>query len=111
MTEFTATILLGTSLSAAVLIAGGTVIRIEMPEAWDAAGLSFEVSSDGADYDKLYKEDGSEYTVSAAADRAIMIDPTRLAGVKYLKVRSGTASVPVLQTADRSITLVTVLTW
>lgn len=101
----TAQIALGTALSAAVDCVDGRAIRVDMPAAWDAADLTFQVSLDGVTYSDLYDAYGSEYVVRASASRAILLNPVDFIGVRYLKVRSGTGAVPVNQTAARSITL------
>lgn len=101
-----ATIALNQSLSAAVSLGGLGVVQIVMPGAWDAAGITFQVSLDGVTYVDLYNNSGSEYSVVVSAGRAIILPPADLAGFNYIKVRSGTAGTPVPQTAARAITLV-----
>jgi len=101
-----ATILNGESLSAAVYLGSGTLARIDMPAAWTAAVLTFQTSDDNVTYRNLYDASGTEYSVANAVSRAIVMPVSEFAGVKYLKVRSGTAGVPVNQGADRILTLV-----
>lgn len=102
----TATIALNASLSGAVHLGSGVLTGIVMPAAWDAAGLTFQVSADdGTTYNNLYDEFGAEVAVSASTSRFIRLNPTEWLGVQYLKVRSGTAAVAVNQTAARSIVL------
>jgi hypothetical protein len=103
----TVTIANGQSLSGAADLKGlGTPVRIDMPAAWTAANLTFQVSADGVTYQDLYDDGGSEVTVTAAAGRSIFLQPAEWAHVRYLKVRSGTAAVPVNQGTDRLLTLV-----
>ncbi len=106
-TTMTATIANGASLSSVVDLAGLALVGIEMPAAWTAANLTFQAAaSASANVANFYDEMGGEFTASAAASRYIKIDPADFAGIKYLKVRSGTSGAPVAQGADRSITLV-----
>jgi len=105
--QLTATIAQSASLSNAVLITGRLPTRIDMPAAWTAANLTFQVSTDGLTYNNLYGDAGTEYTVTAAAARAIVLDPVDFAGVNYLKIRSGTAATPVAQEVARSLAVVT----
>lgn len=100
-----ATIANGTSLSATVDIGGTTLAGIVMPAAWDAANLTFQASHDGTSFNNLYDALGGEKTVTAAASRFIALDPADFAGVRYLKLRSGTSGTPVNQTVNRTVTL------
>lgn len=103
-----ATITSGQAVSAAFALDGMGAIRINMPAGWDAAGLTFQVSMDGVTYINLYDKFG-EYSISSSvvgASRSIILPPADFAGVRYMKVRSGTSGTPVNQTADRVISLV-----
>lgn len=99
------TIANGANLSAAINIVGSGIVRITTPSAWTAANLTFQVSHDGTTFNNLYDQYGSEYTVVAAASRAITLQPSDFAGFNYIKVRSGTSGTPVTQAADRSLIL------
>lgn len=103
----TATIAASGSLSAAVDLAGCTLCRISMPSAWTTANLTFSVSYDGTTYNDLYDQYGTEVTVTAAASRTIYLPPSEWAGIRFVKVRSGTSATPVTQEAERALILVT----
>ena len=77
------------------------------PAAWDAAAITFLVSErrDGT-YLPLYDSFGAEVSVTVAVSRAIALDPTTFAGLRFFKLRSGTAGTPVNQTAARAITII-----
>lgn len=107
LTTATATIANGAALSAAVSLAGKGIIRLNMPASWTAANLTFQVSADNATYLDLYDKNGSEYTVTAAASRSIILPPADFVGVNYIKIRSGTSATPVNQGASRDITIIT----
>lgn len=100
------TIANGGSLSGAIDLAGRTAIRLLMPAAWTAAVLTLQFSPDGVTYNNVYDSFGTEYTIQAAASRAILLVPADFLGVRYLKLRSGTAGAAVNQGADRAITVV-----
>jgi hypothetical protein len=97
----------GTSLSPATDLGAQRLQGIQMPAAWDAANLTFQGSADGVTYNDVYDSAG-EHSVTAAASRMIMVDAEKFRAIRYLKVRSGTTGVAVNQTADRTLTLVTV---
>lgn len=97
----------GASLSAAVPIGDHVPVGIAMPSGWDAAGLTFQVSSDGGTtWNELYDSSGNETTLTVALGRYIPLDPTVWIGINHIKIRSGTAASAVNQTADRSLTLI-----
>lgn len=102
-TTFGVTIPNGGSLSPSIDLRGYTPYGIQMPAAWTAAGLSFEVSDDNVSFADLY-DATAEYTLAAGVDRAIGFSGSSVfAGWKYIKVRSGTTAVPVNQGAARII--------
>jgi hypothetical protein len=106
-TLFTAVIVSGESLSAVVDLAGLTLAGIEMPATWTAASLTFQVAASAAlAAANLYDELGSEYTATAAQGHFIAINPADFAGIKWLRVRSGSSASPVNQAGERSIILV-----
>jgi hypothetical protein len=103
----------GTSLSAAVDLEttagiGARLARIDMPAAWTAANLTFQASTDGVTYNNLFDSSGGEYTVTAAANAAIIVPLADFIGIRFLKIRSGTSGTPVNQAADRTLQLVLV---
>lgn len=104
------TIAINASLSAEIDLGTSKVLcGIIMPAAWDAAGLTFQAAAaSGGTFANLYDQYGTEKAMVAAASRYIPLDdPGFWLGVRYLKVRSGTAASAVNQTAARTITLVT----
>ncbi|NVO13894.1 MAG: hypothetical protein HXX10_07645 [Rhodoplanes sp.] len=106
-TQTAALISSGSALSAAVALGAGTLVGIAMPAAWDAAALTFQVSSDGGGSWQEAQGAAAVLTYSAAAGQYIAIDPALWRGVNMVKIRSGTLGTPVNQTADRTLTLIT----
>lgn len=105
--EEIATIANAAFLSGAVDLDDKTLVGIVMPAAWTAANLTFQVSSDGVTYNDLYDNVGIEKNIIAAASRFIIAVPADWVGVRYVKVRSGTAAATVAQAAQRDIKLIT----
>ena len=101
----TATIASGASLSGFVEIDEALYIGIEMPAAWDAANLTFQVSRNGSDWLDLYDDAGNEVTVTASSGTSIGIKSSADAFKpwQYVKIRSGTSALPVNQTAARTL--------
>lgn len=100
------TIASGASLSGAADFGDRRLGAIIMPASWTAAAMTIQVSVDGTNYYNLYDQDGVEFSMSADASRTIVIDPSYFGLIRYVKVRSGTAGVPVNQGADRILVLV-----
>lgn len=85
---------------------GLVIVRIVMPGTWTTANLTFSGSESLAGtYTDMYDSSGTEYTVTAAQSRRIVVPPADLLGNCFLKVRSGTSGTPVNQAADRVLTL------
>lgn len=101
-----ATIANGASLSGAVFLGSGTLIRIQMPAAWTAAVLSFQTSDDGVTYQDHYDDANNEINIAVAASRSIQVSPDILQGALWIKVRSGLTAAAVNQAAARVLTLV-----
>jgi hypothetical protein len=97
----------GASLSAEIDCGSRVLGAILMPAAWDAANLTFQFATEsGGTFVDLYDDAGTEYLVVAAASRAIALHQAAFKNVPFLKIRSGTAALPVNQTDDRDLTLV-----
>lgn len=102
------TIASGQSLSDVVNLEGKVLVGISMPASWDAASLTLRaqtVSASGTVEQDLYDESGAEFTIAADADRMIYINPTAGFPLLSVRFRSGTASTPVTQSANRTLRL------
>lgn len=103
----------GTSLSGGYDLGSreinSVVAGFQMPSAWTAANLTFQVSTDDATYQNLYDDAGNEVTVTAADSRFITLDTAQRSnydGIRFIKIRSGTSGSPVNQGSDRTIQVV-----
>ena len=90
-------------------------VRIGMPDAWDAAPLSFQVSYDGVTYLDLFhlvqtSEGGwfpYEANVALVPPGGILLLPPGVGvNVSGLKLRSGTRTMPIVQGADRQFAII-----
>lgn len=105
-TTASATIANGGSLSDAVTIAAGKVVRgFVTPAAWTAAALSFDVSIDGATFKTLRYPDGTELSLAALTLDAYVPFPT-LIGAAKIRFRSGLSGSTTNQGAERTFTVV-----
>lgn len=109
VTTKTVTILINESLSDEIDLEGFGLFAIEMPAAWTAANLTFQVATaSGGTFQDLYDDGGNEVVVTAAAARVIGLDAKapEIASLRFIKIRSGTTGTPVAQLAARTLTLI-----
>jgi len=104
--DVAATIAASGNLSAAVNISGAfSLVAIKYPAAWDAAGIAFQVSLDGIDWEILRDDVGNEIAKTVTAGQFRELDSSEFKSAIWLKIRSGTSAAPVTQTAERIFTL------
>jgi hypothetical protein len=104
----TVTINAGESMSNSVDLSGLAVAMVLAPPEWSPANLSFQVSPDNNVFYDLFDVAGNEIIKPIRVGSAIVIDQSVTRAVNYLRVRSGVRDNPVVQQADRVITLVVV---
>lgn len=107
LSRLTATISNGQAITASIDLRDQPLLAIQMPASWTTANLTFQGSNDGTNFFDVYNLEGDEYKVTAAASRYIVLSPFEFQWARYIKIRSGTTSTPVNQSADRTIVLVT----
>ena len=110
-TPVSATIAINTAITDVIDLGDNRLHRIAMPSQWTTAALSFQVSSDGVNFNDFFDKNGEISllaTTVVAASRSILVDQAAFYGVRYLKIRSGTTGATVNQSAARALTLVTV---
>lgn len=89
------------SLSDGADCSAGDIVRITIPQEFTDANLTFQVSTDGVYYNDLYSAAGSEITISAKPDTAIVIrDEVWGKAINFIKIRSGTRAHPVKQEVE-----------
>ncbi len=95
----TARIVSGASLSTVVDTGGAKTMGIEVPSGWAAADLTFQTSADGVIYQELHDDAGAAVTGKVAAGKNTSLDKIggQVMPWRYLKVRSGTVDLPVVQ--------------
>ncbi len=95
----------GTVATGAPSSASATLLAVQLPAAWTAAVLTLQASRDGVVWADVYDRFGAEVTLQAAADRRVVVEPSLIAGVEFLRIRSGTTAAPVNQAAARDVVL------
>jgi len=93
-------LLAGESLSGPIAV-GGDIVRIVMPQKWDSANLSFQISDDGQNFNDLFTYHGREAMISVVPGTTVVVPDALSRSINYLRFRSGPRSHPVPQTEDR----------
>jgi hypothetical protein len=95
---------MGEALSDGVDCSAGTIVRITVPQEYNAGNMpnqmTFQVSSDGNLYNDLFDDEGREISITARPKSGIVIGRSWAHTVAFIKVRSGTRDAPVLQKED-----------
>jgi hypothetical protein len=102
-----ATIAVSASLSGAIDIGDGGLVGIQMPTTWTTATtLSFQASSDlNGTYVEAVDNTGTAITCTGVTGAIyIALNAATFAGMRYIKIRSGTSGSPVTQAGARTIT-------
>jgi len=104
-----AVIAVDAALSAAVDLADEAPVGISMSAGWNAAAITFQISTDGVTFTDLFDSGGTEVAISSAnvaAGRYISFTAllsNSFRGSRYIKIRSGVTALPVDQTAARTL--------
>lgn len=95
----------GASLSGAGVLVG-TPVALILDAALDTQTLTFQGSSDGANYQNMYDAAGSELSAAGVASRRIVLNPVDFVNCTHLKVRSGLSGAPANQGGATTVTIV-----
>lgn len=91
----------GTTTSTAIPLKGWVLAAIDTPGTLTSTSLSFtECATETGTYKPIYNDAGSAYSVTVAATRHIIIDPSKIVAGGYLKVVMGSS-----EGGDRTLTL------
>ena len=107
LVQVAATITASDSVTGVLDFGGLTPVAVVMPTGWDAAALSFVVSHTGAtgELRSLYAG-ATERTIAVGTNRFVALTPTEFSGVRFMQIRSGTATLAVVQTVTRSLSVI-----
>jgi hypothetical protein len=101
----------GQSVTPAMTVpVGQTVTGLFVPTGWTAAVITAQASNDGGTtWFDVYDRDG-EYSLPAAAGRALIIPAADLVGFSLIRFRSGTSAAAVAQAGAASTRTLTAIT-
>ena len=104
----TATIASGGSVSGSIDLMGAAMIGFVTPSAWTSAALTIEVSDDNVNWSSAYDAYGAQVgsIASPIVSSRYAVDMQSLLPWRYVRLRSGTSSTPVVQDADRAFTVI-----
>lgn len=103
----------GESLSEPIDCSAGEIVRLTMPGNWTTAPLTFQFSTDGAMYNELYHVVGNPESFAGFPVQLTRVEPgiglvlpeSFGRGIVWLKIRSGTKGVPVVQPEEREFAI------
>lgn len=97
----TAAIPNGDTVSGAVDLGGMTLVGLLMPASFTGTAVTFQAAEAAAGtYRTVTDGAGSDYSVTVAASKFVPVDPVKMAGVRFLKIVSGSS-----EGAARTVTL------
>lgn len=88
----------GETVSAAIDLRGTTLCGVLTPASFEGTALTFQASADGTNFFPVKNGDGTDFSVTVAANTYTKLDPADFAGIQNLKIVSGTVT-----TADRTL--------
>jgi hypothetical protein len=104
----TVTIAAAGSVSTEVRVPHLSLVEVDLPAAWDAAGLTVQTADDVQGAPGPWRDAFSlagEIVLPAGASRSVSLDPSLVPLAQWVRVRSGTSAAPVAQTQIRTIGL------
>lgn len=103
------TILNGASQSPELDITDRVILAVELPAAWTAADITLlAAQKSGGTFVPVKNQDGTDVKFTVAASQLNVISALLTQGLRFVKLRSGTAAVPVNQGADRVLNVATI---
>jgi hypothetical protein len=84
-------IALNGTVSTAVDLENNTLVGLELPAAFTGIAITFQGSNNNGTFKDVKKEDGTSYTLVVAQNTYVLIPPSALAGLRYVKIVSGSA--------------------
>lgn len=106
----TVTIPAGEALSNPINCAGFQIVGVMVPEEWDPARLSFQVSPNNNDYYDLFWSDNTEAAINVTPGTWVQFDkpPVKFPSntTMWVRARSGTRALEKPQSDDVTLTLV-----
>lgn len=96
----------GQSLSDAADLGDGTLLGVAVPAGWNGPTVvTFQGSPDGVTFSDVQDGAGEYATVALSASQAVAVNPDWFRPFRHVKVRSGTAAIPVAQAGGDTITV------
>jgi hypothetical protein len=95
------TIKAGESLSDTLDCSIGRLVRITMPLEWTTADITFQISSEGVNFNDVHDQQGRPVAITGVAAGSAVIMQHDMSAVTFMRIRSGYKEYPVVQAADR----------
>lgn len=105
-TVFAAFIRNGQSQSDDVDLGSYRLVGLSIPATFEPTTVSFLSSFDGATWNPVFDSLGVEVTAIVGTSRRVVLNPASFYGLRWIRVRGGTAASPTTVAADRAVRLI-----
>jgi hypothetical protein len=106
MQHTSAAIPAGQSQSGTVELHNNAVTSLHMPAAWTGTVVTLLGAPTGkGPFQPVFDAAGVELAVTVAAGRAVVLDASATRGLRFLRLRAGTAAAPINQSTRRVVQL------
>ena len=82
------------TVSTAVDLENNTLVGLELPALFTGTTITFQASNNNGTFKDVKKEDGTSYFLVVAQNTYVVIPPSALAGLRYVKIVSGSSESP-----------------
>lgn len=96
----------GQSQSDNVDLGGYRLVGLSIPATFEPTTVSFLASFDGSTWNPVFDANGTEVTATVSTSRRVVLSPANFYGLKWVRVRGGTAASPTTVAADRTVRLI-----
>lgn len=94
------------SLSGGVDLGAYRLVGLSIPATFEPTTVTFQSSFDNVTWNNVFDSAGVERTVTTGPSRRIILSPSDFYGIRYIRIRGGTAASPTTVVADRTIKLI-----
>lgn len=82
------------------------LVGLSIPATFEPTTVSFLSSFDGATWNPVFDASGAEVTATVGVNRRVVLNPANFYGIRWVRIRGGTAASPTTVAADRTVRLI-----
>jgi hypothetical protein len=96
----------GQTMSNAIDLRAGQLVRVGMPDDWTSAPLTFVISADNNIWRSVVDRDGRDYIFAVTPKAVVVTNQQFMRSLGWLRLRSGIREKQTPQAADREFELI-----